>query len=115
MKLPPVLSRETDGEAVRLSFDIRDDLDCFRGHFPEVSVLPGVVQLHWAVVVAREHFGMTGNPLDVQRLKFKSIVVPPAVVELELIRTSVTDVRFGYTSPGQAHSEGRLRFPGNGQ
>ena len=115
MKLPPVLSREEDRDSLRLSFDIHEDLDCFRGHFPGLPVLPGVVQLHWAVQVAREQFGLEGNPRDIQRLKFKRVVIPPVVLQLDLTRTGPTDVRFAYSSPGQEHSEGRLRFDGTGQ
>lgn len=110
MKLPPVVSREEDNESVRLNLDIQEDLACFRGHFPGLPVLPGVVQLHWAVQVAREHFGLRGNPLDVQRLKFKSVVIPPVAIQLELKQTGPTDVRFAYSSPEHQYSEGRLRF-----
>lgn len=115
MKLPPIVSREEERDSVRLSFDIHEDLECFRGHFPGVPVLPGVVQLHWAVQVAREQFGLKGNPQDVQRLKFMSVVVPPAAIQLELHRTGPADVRFGYSSPGRQYSEGRLRFTGANQ
>ena len=114
MKLPPVVSRSEADDSVRLSLDIHEDLACFRGHFPGVPVLPGVVQLHWAVQVAREQFGLRENPLDVQRLKFKSVVIPPAAIQLELIRVGPADVRFEYTSQGHQYSEGCLKFAGTG-
>ena len=115
MKLAPVVSREEASDSVRLSLDIQEDLACFRGHFPGVPVLPGVVQLHWAVQVAREYFGLSGNPLDVQRLKFKSVVIPPAAIQLELVRVGPADVRFKYSSPAHQYSEGCLKFAGADQ
>lgn len=112
MKMPAVLSRDGDDKNLRLRLEIREDLDWFRGHFPDLPVLPGVVQLHWAVQFAREHFGLEGNPLDIQRLKFKSVVTPPVVVDLELTRTGTDAVRFGFSGAGRQYSEGRLNFPG---
>ena len=114
MKLPAILLRTVNDDSLRLRFDIREDLDCFRGHFPDVPVLPGVVQLDWAVRVACEHFGITGVPTDIQRLKFKSVVTPPAEIDLELTRTGPTTVRFAYSSADAQYSEGRLKFPESG-
>ena len=113
MTVLPIVAREADADSLRVSLDIREELDWVDGHFSKMSVLAGVVQLHWAVILAKEHFGMRGEPLDIQRLKFKSVVIPPIVVEMTLTRTGPTDVQFVCTSPGRQHSEGRLRFPEN--
>ena len=111
MNMPGILSRIVSDDTLRLRFDIREDLDCFRGHFPGVPVLPGVVQLDWAVRIACEHFGVQGVPKDIRRLKFKSVVIPPAEIDLELTRTGPTTVRFAYTGADVQYSEGRLTFP----
>jgi 3-hydroxymyristoyl/3-hydroxydecanoyl-(acyl carrier protein) dehydratase len=115
MKTPTVLARHDDGETLHLTLAVSEDLEWFEGHFPGQPVLPGVVQLHWAVDFAREKFGMDGNPDDVQRLKFKSVIIPPVDVDLKLTRTSPTDVRFEFSGADQQYSEGRLRFPGTRQ
>jgi len=110
--MPRVVSREVDADSVRLHLEVDEQLDWFQGHFPEFAVLPGVVQLHWAVIFAREHFALEGNPRDVQRLKFKSVVVPPAAMSLTVTRSGPSDVSFLFEGDGKQYSEGRLRFPG---
>ena len=110
LSFPTVLSHSIDDESLRLVLDIQPDLLWFRGHFPGRPVLPGVVQLHWAVAIAIAYFGIRDVPDQVLRLKFKSIVVPPCTVELTLVRATSTDVRFAYTGDEQQYSEGQLRF-----
>ena len=111
MKSPRVLSRKVDDNSLHVCFDITTDLEWFRGHFPQLPVLPGVVQLHWAVQCAREHFHFMGVPREVRRLKYKSVITPPAVIDLYLTRIGPNDVSFRISGADVQHSEGRIRFP----
>ena len=115
MRTPPVRSREADGDSLHLKLDITPDLDCFRGHFPEMPVLPGVLQLDWAITAAREEYGLVGNPRDIRRLKFKNVLSPPASVDLVLTQTAALAVQFRFTSGSIEYSEGRLYFPEQNQ
>lgn len=110
MKSPTQLSRQVQGDRLLVSLDIPEDLDCFRGHFPGFPVLPGVVQLHWAVEISREQFGFTGMVSDIRRLKFKNVVSPPAILELEITRTGPNEAQFLYSGTGAVFSQGRLSF-----
>ena len=110
---PSVLAHSNDEESLQLALDIQPDLHWFRGHFPGHPVLPGVVQLQWAVTIAIAYFGIRDVPRQVLRLKFKSIVVPPSTVDLTLIRAMPEDVRFAYTGDWHQYSEGHLRFNGS--
>jgi 3-hydroxymyristoyl/3-hydroxydecanoyl-(acyl carrier protein) dehydratase len=110
---PPVLSHTISDSSLSLSLDIQPDLGWFRGHFPGKPVLPGVVQLNWAVVVAQAVFGIRELPGEVLRLKFKSIVVPPCTIVLTLTRPAQADVYFEYTGSERQFSQGQLRFPGS--
>ena len=110
MKFPKLISRVDDGSKRRFELDITEDLDWFQGHFPGFPVLPGVVQLRWAVDLSQENFGFEVGPHEVIRLKFKSIIVPPVAVELTLSQTGPTQVQFGYAGQGQEYSQGRLMF-----
>jgi 3-hydroxymyristoyl/3-hydroxydecanoyl-(acyl carrier protein) dehydratase len=110
LSFPTVISRTEDGDTIRFEFDINEDLHWFQGHFPGFPVLPGVVQLRWAVELAQENFGFEAGPHEVMRLKFKSIIVPPVAVELTLTQTGPSQAQFKYTGQGQEYSQGRLVF-----
>ena len=109
-RFPRVLSQLEDLTTLRLLLDVDADLEWFRGHFPGNPVLPGVVQLHWAIGLAQSCFGYPDSPQEILRLKFKSIITPPKVVELALARPRPGEVQFDFSGPGQAYSQGRLKF-----
>ena len=112
MNPPTLLSRDVRGDSLFLTLEVSPDHECFRGHFPGFPVLPGVVQLHWAVEIGREHFGFGQAVSDIRRLKFKSVVTPPATLELEVTRTGPHEARFVYSRSGTVYSQGRLVFTG---
>ncbi len=107
---PRVLSLKDDPDGLRLRLDITPELECFRGHFPDEPVLPGVVQLHWAVLVAQARFDFRGVPAELKRLKFKKVVIPPEELELTISRRGEREVQFNFDSPDGPNSEGRLVF-----
>ena len=112
MRFPNVLARAGDGDTRHFELDISEDLIWFKGHFPGYPVLPGVVQLRWAVELADESFGVGIGPREVMRLKFKSVIVPPLRVELTLRQTGCGEVQFAYASKGHDYSQGKLIFNG---
>ena len=109
-RLPRILSRSDDVPYHRLLLEISPELSWFQGHFPGNPVLPGVVQLHWAIIISLSQFGFRDAPTEIKRLKFKSVVTPPRTLELALSRPTENEVQFEYSSLGQQHSLGRLIF-----
>jgi len=107
---PRVLTAAVDGPKVCFGMDISQDLSWFRGHFPDMPILPGVVQLHWAVIVARAVFEFPDSPLEIKRLKFKNVVIPPRALELSVSRHVSNEVQFGFYGPDEQYSQGRLVF-----
>ena len=107
---PRVLTVTVDRPDVRLGLHISQDLGWFRGHFPDMPILPGVVQLHWAVIVARTVFEFPDSPLEVKRLKFKNVIIPPQVLELSVSVHASNEVQFEFDSPDGQYSQGRLVF-----
>lgn len=108
---PRVLSVIEDGSVNRVVVDVSADLCWFRGHFPERPVLPGIVQLHWAVLVCRHLYGFHTSPHEVKRLKFKNVVIPPRTLELVVSHDRELEVVFSFSSLGEVNSEGRILFP----
>lgn len=107
-RLPPVLSVLEDSQHIRMLLEIRPELEWFRGHFPGRPVLPGIVQVHWAVLLATARFGLHSAPAEIKRLKFKNVVVPPAILELSITPSKPGEVAFAWTGSGQLCSEGQL-------
>ena len=107
---PGVLSWIQGQTQHRLLLDVDPGLIFFQGHFPDNPILPGITQLHWATQYSMTLFGFNDIPYEVKRLKFKSVVQPPIVVELLLERKQENEVQFQLFSFGQVHSTGCLVF-----
>ncbi|GHB94413.1 AMP-binding protein [Thermomonas carbonis] len=85
------------------------ELAAFEGHFPQVSVLPGVVLVDWAVRLGREAFGFVGEIQCMEALKFQQLVRPDTLLTAEL-DWRPGQLGFRFTSARGAHASGRLRF-----
>lgn len=82
---PTILSQKKLGGMVEITFSIPADLVYLKGHFPEMPIVPGVVQLHWAVEFAQEFFEIPGSISQGKQIKFTTIMAPLAVVCLTLL------------------------------
>ena len=83
MPLPRILKR-TSGENPVFTLFLEPDQMVFRGHFPGNPILPGVVQVEWAIRLGAEAFGSLGAFLGLERLKFQEITRPGETLELRL-------------------------------
>ena len=93
-----------------LTLNIPTDLVYFKGHFTEQPILPGVVQLDWAVEYACTVFALTGVTVaSVKQLKFSQIIVPEQEVRLSLVHDEDKGTtQFRFESDAGAHSSGIL-------
>ena len=93
------------------SFDIEVPVDLvyLQGHFPGQPVLPGVVQVHWAIERGTETFGDLGQFKGIDALKFHRIIEPNTDLQLQL-EFAHGVLRFSYTSEHGQHSQGRILF-----
>jgi 3-hydroxymyristoyl/3-hydroxydecanoyl-(acyl carrier protein) dehydratase len=110
MNLPSVITSRATASSIDIVFDINSQLFWFRGHFPGHPVLPGIVQLHWATGIAKEHFGYADGPRIIKRLKFKRIVTPPCHLSLTIEQHGDYEIQFIYRTESEEHSQGRLVF-----
>ena len=97
-----------------LSLRIPVDLQSFDVHFPELPILPGVVQLDWAIAFARKAFAdLPAHFLRAEQLKFQLPVVPPVQLDLSLDWDAPAgQIAFRYSSQKGVHASGRLCFGG---
>lgn len=112
-RLPEVLEIQIDDEpdSAVLSLRIPYTLFYFSGHFPGNPVLPGVVQLEWALHHANNIFDGLGELSRLESLKFQHIIQPGDLVNLALNwDTSRSRLTFVYSSALHNYSSGRVVF-----
>jgi acyl-CoA synthetase (AMP-forming)/AMP-acid ligase II/3-hydroxymyristoyl/3-hydroxydecanoyl-(acyl carrier protein) dehydratase len=106
----PDLRLVDDAPARKLfALTVPADLLYFDGHFTVAPVLPGVVQVDWAIHYGRLHFGLTGPFAGMNALKFQQMIRPGAPLSLELTWDEVKrSLNFRYFSDAGAHASGRI-------
>jgi hypothetical protein len=81
------------------------------GHFPNVPILAGVVQIDWVIAYARQYFDMPSLFRGIQALKFQRVIQPELPVELELTyEPQKALLSFTYRSAAGQHAGGRIQF-----
>lgn len=110
-RLPIVAVREATATRVLLELTMVPDLLYFDGHFTGAPVLPGVVQIDWAILFGRRHFALAPCFRGMQALKFQQVIRPGQRVQLELEYHDAKDtLQFRYFSEAGAHASGRILF-----
>ncbi|NVZ79989.1 AMP-binding protein, partial [Pseudomonas gingeri] len=108
-KGPEVLAQnETDGEWL-LHLAVPPDLAYFSGHFPATPVLPGVVQVDWALELGRERLELPARFAGMEVLKFQQLVRPGDRIELSLrFDPERSKLHFAFRNASAACSSGRI-------
>lgn len=107
--LPTVKSFELEDMTVRIQLDVPVDLLYFNGHFPNQPVLPGVVQLSWAVHFGKQYLSVPENFKSLEAVKFHKFIEPGDSITLNLnYNASKQKLYFCYESLQGIHSSGRL-------
>ncbi|MDO9337053.1 MAG: AMP-binding protein [Caulobacter sp.] len=84
-RLPPFDVVARDGDVAHLKVSLPPTLAWFQGHFPGEPILPGISQVHMAVLLSAQVLGWTPEGADLNRVKFKDIVRPGETLDLTLI------------------------------
>jgi 3-hydroxymyristoyl/3-hydroxydecanoyl-(acyl carrier protein) dehydratase len=81
---PEVASVSAGPRELSLTLKVPASLPWFRGHFEHYPILPGVVQLAWAMAFAQEHFCFDAAVERIAALKFMRVIQPDAELKLDL-------------------------------
>lgn len=73
-----------EGDAAHLRMTLQPTLAWFQGHFPDEPILPGISQVHMAVLLSGEVLGWAPEGVDLNRVKFKDIIRPGETLDLTL-------------------------------
>ena len=102
-----ILSNSADQRVLQIHF--APNSSHFAGHFPELPILPGVVQFDIAVRECCTWYALT-QFRGIEKLKFSEPIVPNDTVTLSLQHLGQGQVQFSYTLDEQALSSGRIIF-----
>lgn len=90
---------------------ISPDLYHFQGHFPEQPILPGVVQIDWAIALARSIYTLPSQLHRMEALKFQALIQPGMRLLVDLAwQAERATLEFRAHSAAGAHASARLVF-----
>ena len=108
---PEILGEKRATESIVLALRIPEGLAYFAGHFDEISVVPGVVQIQWAVHYARQYLGIARIFSQMEVIKFKELLLPGQCLDLSLCYPEAhCKLQFSYRSETTEYSSGRIYF-----
>ncbi|HEY7885095.1 MAG TPA: AMP-binding protein [Cellvibrionaceae bacterium] len=91
---------EQSDNAIILRFAVAPTMPCFAGHFEQLPVLAGVVQITWAMALAERFLQVRGAFVGMQSVKFQKLVRPPVELTLSLsYQAEKNQLKFTYEHP----------------
>ncbi|WNZ56478.1 AMP-binding protein [Microbulbifer sp. MKSA007] len=112
--VPQIISSEILDNTRQVNFTVNDDLPCLDGHFEGSPVVPGVVQLDWAMHFGRPLVKAGSTSTQMEVIKFKQLMMPGDAVTLSLEfsqEKNKLNYSFRNTQDGNIeYSSGRLCF-----
>lgn len=108
-KAPEVLEQSASDGEWSLQLSVPPDLAYFSGHFPKAPVLPGVVQVEWALNLGRQLLKLDGAFAGMEVLKFQQLVRPGDEIQLHLrFDAERGKLYFAYRNDTATCSSGRI-------
>lgn len=109
--VPEIRALERTARGLHLQLNVPADLSYFQGHFPNCPLLPGVVQISWAIELGRAHVPFSGRFRALSAVKFMRVILPGSTVTLELdYAPAARELAFVYQLEGRECSNGTALF-----
>lgn len=105
-----ILDHQGDDTSSTIQLFIPAHLAYFDGHFPDHPILPGIVQLEWACLLANSHLKLKPyHTMTIKQLKFMQVILPETYISLHLqYRHDL--LHFSYATKTHQCSSGRVVF-----
>lgn len=108
-KLPLIVKQQQVGDEWLLDLQVPVDLAFFSGHFPTAPVVPGVVQVDWALSLAQQLLSLPPRFCGMEVLKFQQLLRPGDAVKLTLsFDQARSKLHFSYGMADARCSSGRI-------
>jgi acyl-coenzyme A synthetase/AMP-(fatty) acid ligase len=108
---PIVNGVDRQGDVLNMQLEVPLDLAHFSGHFTQAPVLPGVLQIGWAIDLARQHLELPPCFAGMEVIKFQRLLRPGDTSLLELrFDAARSKLYFSYRSDDAPNSSGRILF-----
>ena len=105
--------RRGEDASVVLDMQVPASLVHFAGHFPEMPILPGVIQVDWAIRFAKQYLVPDGAFSALENIKFLALIFPDARLQLMLKwDAAARRLDFSYANDRRKFSTGRVVFGG---
>jgi 3-hydroxymyristoyl/3-hydroxydecanoyl-(acyl carrier protein) dehydratase len=109
--LPEVLEERPDEGGVTVELHVPESLAFFPGHFPDTPIVPGVVQIQWAMHFARVCLGLDLPFGHMEVIKFKELMQPGERLSLRIrYQPGALKLQFSFRDGEREFSSGRLYF-----
>ena len=109
MSLPVVLTQQSQDTQISYALEFMPELECFKGHFPNFPIYPGVGQIGFIQHFAKQNWADLLWCNGFEQLKFQGLIQPYQIVELVLSRKA-HKVSFELKNHDKILASGRLLF-----
>lgn len=107
----PASLQADPAQAGRYTFQMAAEHPAYHGHFPGDPILPGVVQVEWALRLGEAAFGPFGAFQGLEHLKFQGTITPGEPITLSLgWDAGRHELAFDYAGPDGLKSKGFARY-----
>lgn len=106
-----ILEVAPGAQGVRIELRVPRDLSWFEGHFPGCPLLPGVIQVTWAIEFARRYLALSPKFHSLSAMKFMRFILPGSEVTLLLeYAAEEGELSFEYRQGKAVCAAGKIGF-----
>ncbi|PCJ59697.1 MAG: aconitate hydratase [Planctomycetota bacterium] len=104
---PDLLEENLDEDKVLLKIKVPSDLYYLKGHFENLPVVPGVVQINWVMQYAEKYFKVEPNIKSMENIKFFNILQKEGECDIS-IEYKNKRLFYEYSNASRKFSSGRI-------
>ena len=106
---PETLQEIRKGDILEHYCRVSSDLACLAGHFPDFPVVPGVLQVDWAMSLAADLLGAAPRVEEIESIKFRAPLRPGDHFRIRVRSAPGDRIEFKVWSDDAEYARGRLR------